>query len=175
MKKALILHCWFGKPEDNWYPWVKTELEKKSYEVEVPELPTMNTDKPNLKAMMDTVGSKVDKDMVVIGHSLGALLGMRIAEKQKFKLLVLVSGWDFNDLTKEHASFWEKPFDHQKIIENVNKIGVIHSDDDPYITAFQAEEMAKRLRAKFSLIKGGGHLTAKDGITRLPEILEWIN
>lgn len=29
MKKALILHAWYATPESDWYPWLKTELEKK--------------------------------------------------------------------------------------------------------------------------------------------------
>jgi len=48
MKHALILHCLHNKPENHWYPWLKKELETKGYEVALPELPTMNTDLPDL-------------------------------------------------------------------------------------------------------------------------------
>lgn len=49
MKKILILHAWYSRPEDNWYPWLKSKLEKSGYEVYVPDLPTQQTNLPDLK------------------------------------------------------------------------------------------------------------------------------
>lgn len=173
MKKALILICWYGAPEDNWFPWLKNELEKKGYEVSVPDLPTIGTDLPDMEQMLKTL--KVDKDTVVIGHSLGAVLGLRLAEKQSFEKLILVSGWDFDDLYPQHKLFWPNKLDHETIKQNVKEFIVIHSDNDPYMTAFSAEEMNKRLSGKFVLVLGGGHLSKKEGgRTELPEILPFI-
>lgn len=176
MKTALVLHCWFGKPTDNWYPWLKEELTKKGYQVEIPAIPTMDTNAPDLAKQLEFIknGKFVEAETLVIGHSLGALLALRLAEKYKLGQVILVSGWDFDDLTAEHKSFWDNPYNHQLIKNNVGKITVIHSDNDPYVTAFQAEEMAKRLGAKFILKKGAGHMTSKDGVTTLPEALQEI-
>ncbi len=173
MKSALILISWYGTPKDNWSPWLKTELEKKGYQVSVPDLPTICSDRPDMEEMLKTL--KVDKDTVVIGHSLGALLGLRLAERQKFNKLILVSGWDFDDLTEEHKLFWPDKINHEKIKENVKEIIVIHSSNDPYTTAIAAEGMSKRLNAKFVLVSNGGHLSKKEGDrTELPEILPYI-
>ena len=174
MKKALILICWYGTPESNWFPWLETELEKKNYGVDVPDLPTIRTNLPDMEQMLNTL--KVDENTVVIGHSLGSLLGLRLAERQKFRKLILVSGWDFDDgLAPEHKLFWPNKIDHNKIKNNVNEFVVIHSSNDPYTPSHVAEEMSKKLNGKFVLIPNGGHLSVKEGNrTKLPEVLPFI-
>ena len=175
-KKALVLHCWYGAPKDNWYPWLKTELEKKGYQVEVPELPTMKADLPDMELQLKTIEGLVNDDTIVIGHSLGAVLALRLAEIRKYKRMILVSGWDFDDLTSEHQKFWKNKMDHQKIKENVKDIIVVTSDNDLYFSPFQVEEMSKRLDAKLISVKGAGHFTTdKFGIDKLPEVLEFFD
>lgn len=39
MKKAYIIHGWEGRPDSNWFPWLKTELESQGFAVEVPQMP----------------------------------------------------------------------------------------------------------------------------------------
>lgn len=173
MKKALILISWYGTPESDWLPWLKIELEKRGYEVTIPDLPT-RTDLPDMEQMLAML--KVDEDTLVVGHSLGALLGLRLAERKKFRKLILVSGWDFDDgLAPEHRLFWPNKIDHDKIKENVKEFVVIHSSNDPYTPAQVAEEMSKRLNGEFVLVLNGGHLSKKDGNkTELPEILDLL-
>lgn len=173
MKHALILHAWYNHPENHWYPWLKKELQKKGYNVDVPELPTMNTALPDLVQQLKTAEKFVSKDSVVIGHSLGTLLTMRLAEKYTYKKMFLVAGWDFNDLTIEHRLYWQMPMNHAAIKKHVKEIYVISSDNDPYITAVTAEDMSKRLGGKFVLIKGAGHFTKQFGITKIPKILQY--
>lgn len=176
MKQALILQGWYQKPESNWYPWLKKELEKKKITVFLPDLPTMHTDLPDMQKQLSHINRVVtiNNQTIIICHSLGALLGMRLAEKHSFDKLFLVAGWDFNDLTAEHRLFWKRPINHDIIKQHVKKIYCISSDNDPYMTAFTVEEMSKRLDGKFILIKSAGHFTKKDGITTVPEILKYI-
>lgn len=174
VKKALILHCWFGSSKDNWYPWLKKELTKKGYQVFVPDLPAMRTNLPDMELQLKKINKtlEVDINTIVIGHSLGSVLALRLAERKSFGKMILVAGWDFDDLTEEHQSFWKNKINHEKIRRNVKEIYCLHSNDDPYITAFQAEEMCKRLNGRFILIRGGGHLTKKEGFIKLPEIFK---
>ena len=176
MKNALILEAWYSKPKNNWYPWLKKELEKKGYEVFVPDLPTMQTKLPDMKKQLSFIEKnfKIDKDTIIFGHSLGTLLAMRLAEKHNYKKMFLVAGWDFNELTTEHRLFWKTPIDHKKIKGNVYEIYCISSDNDPYITAITAGDMCKRLGGKIVLIKGKGHFTEKFGVTKIPQILKFI-
>ncbi len=176
MKSALILHAWLNGPDTHWYPWLKTVLENKKYQVYLPVIPTMQTKLPSLKKQMNFITKHipVDENLVVIGHSLGALLGMRLAERYRFNKLFLVAGWDFNDLTVEHRLFWQNRINHQRIKQHVKQIYCVSSDNDPYYTACLANEMCNRLSGKFILIKGAGHFTTKYGITQLPEILKYL-
>lgn len=177
MKKALILHAWFQTPESNWYPWLKGELEKKSYEVWVPELPTMPTDAPDMEAMLKFILEKnfVDGEAVVIGHSLGSVLALRLAERIKFGKGILLAAWDYNDLTPEHASFWPNMIDHAKIKENVKEWVFPISGNDPYVTVAIAKEVAGRVGGKVLEVGKKGHfLTKEDGVTEVPEILELV-
>lgn len=177
MKKALILHCWFGHPDENWYPWIKKELENRGYEVWIPDLPTMDTESPQMEPMLKKILDKnfVDENTLVIGHSLGSVLTLRLAEKAKFNKGILFAGWDFNDLTEEHKSFWQNMLDHQTIKENVSNWVVPISDNDPYISVFQTEEMAKRLGGTTLKLGNRGHFSKKQGnITQIPEILKYV-
>lgn len=176
MKSALILQGWYQKPESNWYPWLKSKLEEKNYTVYVPDLPTIHTDLPDWNKIKETILSKynIKKISVVIGHSLGCLMALKLAEEYNFEKLVLVSGWDFNDLTEEHKLFWENPTNHSEIIKNAGEIYCISSDNDPYFTYFTNEEMSNRLQGKAIKVKGAGHFTEKFGIKELPEILKLV-
>ena len=109
MKNALILECWYGNPTDHWYPWLKEQLESQGFQVTIPDLPTIRTDLPDLSQMLSSVDKemKIDEKTTIIGHSIGALLAMRIAEKHIYDKMILVAGWDFNDLTLEHKLFWQ--------------------------------------------------------------------
>jgi predicted alpha/beta hydrolase family esterase len=176
MKNALILQGWPQKITQHWYPWLAKELEILGYKVLLLELPTMLTDAPNMNIQLDYIEKVFDfnDQSIVIGHSLGTLLTMRLAEKHIYKKMILVAGFDFNDLTEGLESFWSNPINHSKIIENTSERFVIHSDNDPYVTKLTAEEMSKRLEAKLILIPKGGHFMEEDGYAKISELLNLI-
>lgn len=173
MKNALFLQSWFSHVTDNWYPWLESELKKMGYTTHFPDIAEFRQDAPDLETILNEIKvmNCIDEETIIIGHSLGAVTAMRIAETQIVRQLILVSAWDFDVLFEAQASFWQTKINHDGIKNNVGKRTIIHSDNDPYTTRFHAEAMAKRLEAKCIIIPGGGHLTSKDGITQLPEII----
>lgn len=36
-KRIIVIHRWDGSPENEWYPYIKKELEDKNYQVLIPE------------------------------------------------------------------------------------------------------------------------------------------
>lgn len=176
MKKALFLQSWYSKVTDNWYPWLEKELQKKGYKTFFPDIPEMRKDVPDMNKILNFIESLkvIDKDTVIISHSLGNLLAMRLAEKHKYKQMILVSAWDYDDLCEGHKLFWKNKINHAKIKKNVKDITIIHSDNDPYYTAIAAEDTSKRLNAKYILIKGGGHFGSKEKTKKLPQILDLL-
>ena len=84
MKTALIFHGTEGHPEENWFPWLKQELEKRGYKVFVPQFPSP----PKIPAMidewfavLDNYKTFIDKDTILIGHSLGGIFTLRALER----------------------------------------------------------------------------------------------
>lgn len=176
MKNALMLQCWYSKISDHWYPWLKNELEARGYQTQFPDIAEFRKDAPDLSIILRDVENLrcINRDTMMVSHSLGCLAALRLAETHPYDTLILVSGWDYNDLTEAHQSFWKTPVDHAAIKKNGKRVIVIHSDNDPYITAFSAEEMSKRLGGTFVCVKNGGHLTAQYGFTTLPAIVPYL-
>lgn len=138
----------------------------------------MPTKSPDMETMLKFILKEknfVDGETVVIGHSLGSVLALRLAERTKFKMGILLAGWDYNDLTPEHQSFWKTMMDHELIKKNVPEWIAIISDNDPYVTKIIAHEMATRLGAKTVDAGPKGHFLAKDdGVSEVREILEFV-
>ncbi len=106
-KRVFIIHCWDGRPNYCWYPWVKKELEKNGFQVNVPampetEMPRMEKWVPELRKL---VGSP-DKDVYLVGHSVGCITILRylesLKENEKIGGAVLVAGFtddlDFKEI-----------------------------------------------------------------------------
>ena len=143
----------------------------------LPEIPTMNSQNPDLQTQINFIEKTIplDNNFIVFGHSLGCLLALRLGELHAFQKIFLIAGWDFDDLTVEHQSYWKNKLDHKAIKKNVKDIYCITSENDPFMTAFSVEEMNKRLAGNFILIKGAGHFTEKFGITKIPELLPFFS
>lgn len=122
-KKALIIHGFEGDANGCFSPWLKTELQKLGYEVRVPSLP--NPYHPRFDEMMEVL-KKESADFgpndMIIGHSMGGHLALKIAEGKKLAKLVLVApavggfGIPYKEWKKEYP---ESDFDALKdVLEN---------------------------------------------------------
>ena len=174
--KALILPGWFQDPNSCWYPWLANELNQRKIESVVLDIPTMQSNSPDLNIQIDYVlqNYEVNANTIIVGHSLGGVLALRIAEKRKIDRLFLVSTWDFNELTPNHQSFWQTPIDHSVIRKNTNSIYCVFSDNDPYFSEFQFRNVAKRLDAKEIFIPNGKHFREEDGFVKIEEIIKYL-
>ena len=86
MKNAIILHGTGTKADEFWYPWLKSELEKKNYDVWLPQLP--NDDFPNLKEWLPFVleNGTFTEETIIIGHSAGSQLILSILENLNIQI-----------------------------------------------------------------------------------------
>ena len=82
----VILHGYTGRNDKNFIPWLKHELEQRGAKVQAPQLP--NTDNPTEVEQVQYVLDHVqfDENTVLIGHSLGGLVAMRVLEKLPHKI-----------------------------------------------------------------------------------------
>ena len=159
MKKVnvFIIHGADGHPKENWFPWLKSELEKQRYQVFTPKFPTpKNQTLKNWLKVFERYKKYVDKNTIFIGHSIGATFLLSVIERldKKIKTAYLVSG--FIDLLgnpvfdKINKTFIEKELDWKKIKNNCQKFYIFHSDNDPYVPLEEAQKLAKKLDEKLS-------------------------
>jgi uncharacterized protein len=188
MTKFFIIHGAYGNPEENWFPWLKQELEKEGNMVFVPKFPTPeNQSLANwIEEFEDFYLNKIDEDSILIGHSLGPAFILSVLDKinlfdnlgLKVKACFFVSGF-LNKLgnptfDKINETFINKDFDWKKIKRNCNKFFVIHSDNDPYIPLKEAKQLADKLDTKVIIIKGAGHFNESSGFKKFDFLLDLI-
>lgn len=168
MENVLILHGAGNDSKGNWFPWLRKELEKKGYKVWSPNLP--NSDEPKLEDWLNTIFSnkewEFNKESVIVGHSAGATLILRILEKlsdgKKIGKAILVAGvvelGTKPEFFQYKRSLVEKPFDWKKIKRSSQEFYFINSDNDPYECGVsQGKIMQKNLGGKLILKKGEGY------------------
>lgn len=165
MKNAIILHAMEDTPENHWYPWLKQELEKKGYEVWVPQLP--DTNNPQLSKWVPYImeEGKFNEETVIIGHSAGGACVLAVLEELNTKIAqaIVISGFSFYP----GGDGIVKPlYDWEKIQKNVGEFMIITSDNDPYgHDEVRGRVMLEMLAMDGSvqiLVKGQKHFSVTD-------------
>lgn len=187
MKNALILHGAGNDHAGNWFPWLKDELEKKGYKVWTPDLP--DADVPDKEKWLNTVFSNkewvFDNESLIVGHSAGATLILRILEKLsegvKINKAILVAG-PVNMGTMPQFFVYKKSllgesFNWTKIKEFCDKFYLIYSDKDPYDCGIdQGRIIQEHTGGELLLKEGQGHFNLEKGpeYKQFPSLLQLI-
>lgn len=176
--RVVIVHGAYGNPEENWFPWLKQQLENDGRKVFVPTFPTPQGQDPKAwMQILDTEVQNFGKDLVMVGHSLGPALILRKLEivKEPIRAAFLISPFVGNlglpDFDSINAPFFVPPFNWTKIKSNCPEFYTYSGDNDPYVPLSKGEEVAKNLGAMMQVIKGGGHINASAGYTRFDKLL----
>ncbi len=175
--KVLVLHGTAGNSRENWFPWLREELEKRGIECKVPDLPA--PDKPRLKEWLNELGKYhrfLDRGTVLVAHSLGCILALRkIEQGAKVKGAILVApfiGKLGKEVDEANKDFLDESFDWKCIGENCSGMVVFCSDNDPFVPAAKSKEVAEKLGAKIIQIKGAGHFNERTGYVAFPQLLD---
>lgn len=161
MENAIILQGAGETQESFWLPYVKRELEKRGYEVWLPQLP--GNDDPDIKKTLPFVlkNGKFTKDTVIIAHSAGCPLALAVLQNinTKVRQMILVAGyWKELPPPGANKSLLEK-FNWNEIKNNVEEIVFINSDNDPWgCDAKQGKEMLEKLGGTLIIRHGEGHM-----------------
>jgi predicted alpha/beta hydrolase family esterase len=122
---------------------------------------------------------KIDKDTLLIGHSLGGVFTLRILEKldQPVKGAFFVG----TPVGEKPITYYDRDvafsgfdFNWDKIKKNAERFVVFQSDDDPYVGLKNGKVLADKLGVKLNFIPNSGHFNAKAGYTKFLELLEEI-
>lgn len=169
---AYIFHGTEGKPQDNWFPWLKKELDGIDVQTEVPQLP--NSDKPDINAWLTSAATfNTGEDAVLIGHSLGAVLILRMLERGHKAKAVYLAAPFLNDLDWEvlkESLFFADTFDWNLIKKQCAYFEVLASENDPYVSVENVAEVADNLGIESQILDVNKHFNTTD----FPYLLERI-
>ncbi len=180
MKRVFIIHGWEGNPLINWFPWLKSELEKRAIEVIVPVMPdTMNPTQTAWVGHLSSLVGTATEETYFVGHSLGGITILRyiesLVEDTKVGGVILTASFPESIGYSELASFFQTPLNYKKIRDGAGSIVAIQSDNDPFVPVRMGELLKKDLGVRLITIKSGGHLNTSDGFTEFLEVLKELN
>ncbi|MBU1164795.1 alpha/beta fold hydrolase [Patescibacteria group bacterium] len=182
-KRAYIIHGWDGKPNSNWFPWLKQELEKNDFDVILPQMP--DPEVPTIEkwvGYLDKLVKNPDENTYLIGHSMGCQAIIRYLEKINTKIggIILVAGFfTLTNLETQEEQNIAKPWletliNFKKVKNSTNHIISLFSDNDPYVPAENFDLFKNNLKAEVIVKKNAGHFNESDGFTKLPLVLKKV-
>lgn len=185
MKRVFIIHGWDGYPEEGGFPWLKKELEEKSFQVKVPAMPyPLHPKIEEWVPFLRKVVGKPDENTFLVGHSIGAQTILRYLESldQDAKIggVIFLAGWiNLYDQAFETAGDAEiarpwlnTPINWEKVKSHATNFTAIFSDNDPFVPLTDSEIFKEKLGAKIVVEKSKAHYSGSDGITELPMVLK---
>ena len=177
-----IFHGTEGYPEENWFPWLKQELEQKGYQVFIPQFPSPPIIPAKIAEWFDVLKNyklSINEHSVLIGHSLGGIFALRVLEKldSPIKLAIFVGTpiglQPILNFDRDNA-FSGFNFNWEKIKSKSKNFVVFQSDNDPYVGLKNGTELAKNLGVGLSLVPNAGHFNTKAKYLKFEELKEKI-
>jgi hypothetical protein len=181
MAEVFIIHGSYGSPEENWFPWLKAELEKADCWVHIPRFPT--PEKQSIETWMKAFGKYerfVNESTVFVGHSAGAAFILSYLEKlkQPVKAAFFVAGFTgklgIAHFDKANSSLADREFVWEAIKRNCGQFHVYASDNDPYVPLAKGKELAARLGVPLNLVRRAGHFNRQAGYSTFEILLHDI-
>lgn len=186
-KRVFIVHGWDGNPQENWFPWLKKELENKGFNVYVPQLP--DPANPRIynwvPKLAESVGT-LDEQTYFVGHSMGCQTITRYLESlpKNIKVggTVFVAGFfkrltgleDDADVQETDRHWLGAPLDFEKVKSHLSRSITIFSDNDPYVPLDNQDDFRDKLGSKIIIEHQMGHFNRTAGVTKLPVVLESV-
>jgi leucyl-tRNA synthetase len=187
-RTALILHGTGASSQRNWYQWLRVELERRGYQVFVPDLP--NSQMPDLDSWLKALepyASSLDENSIIIGHSLGGPTAIQFVQRlERFVgALVLVAptciGMDWAPINASHSgeqancirTVTETATNWRSVSQKAKHIIGLFSSNDPYIPVSTRDLYERNLPGTYIVCENKGHFSEKNGAaTKLPEFLK---
>jgi predicted alpha/beta hydrolase family esterase len=176
---VFIFHGTEGYPEENWFPWLKEKLEAKGCKVFVPQFPSPPVVPAKISEwflVFEKYEEYLNGDAILVGHSLGGVFALRVLEKIKQPIkAVFLTGTPIGvkpiTYYDRDVSFSGFDFDWQNIKNKAKHFSVFQSDNDPYVSLGNGEQLAKELGVKLTFIPNAGHFNKKAGYLSFSELL----
>ncbi len=162
-----------GDTNQNFFPYLKTELEKLGIKVISPGIfPDSEIGRESI--WMPYIESlNPDENTILIGHSTGAIAAMRYAQNHKILGSVLIGTYHthMGIQSEIDAEYFDSPWDWEAIKNNQQWVVEFNAIDDQFIPIEEARHVAKMLDADYYELENGGHFYPQD---TFPEVIEAI-
>jgi hypothetical protein len=179
--RFFLIHGAYGSPEDNWFPWLKRELEFSGHEVIVPKFPTPDgQNMSNWMQVFEPYLKKVTKDSVIVAHSVGVPFALHILERTgvKVRACFFVAGFtgvlNDNRFDLINRSISCKDFNWNFLRGCSTAFYIYNSKDDPYVPFEKGNELAYNLNVPIIVFRGAGHFNSEAGYNKFNDLLERI-
>lgn len=187
-QKVLLVHGFDAGIDKNWFPWTKSELEKRGFEVYAPQLPDPSA--PQLESWCEVlvpVLKHFGSHDIILAHSLGAKAVLHALERASVHVrgVFLVgttlgdvegkdwerarAAWHNPDADFERArAIWEAPLDWDHVGACADIKRIVISSDDPYLQHPQSQHYPHGWILE--TWEGFGHFQAKV----IPELVDLV-
>lgn len=182
--RIFLIHGWGGSPNGDWLPWAIKELKSRGYEVIAPAMP--DTDHPIIDAWVSTLAHLVGEPRptdIFIGHSIGTQTILRYLQSinSQVSKVILVAPW-FTLTNLEGPESWgiaepwlKTPMNFSLIKPKAQEFITIFSVNDPWVPYAENKQLfVERLNPRIITLHNLGHITADEGVTELPAILDLL-
>ncbi|MFH1565377.1 MAG: alpha/beta fold hydrolase [bacterium] len=154
----IIIHGYGGSPKVNFFTWLKEKLKKLGHTAVCPDLP--NTDAPNVDEQADYIinNFEINNDTVLVGHSLGGPVALRVLEKtnKKVSKVLFVDSFiepNFDDVDREQVEkSFDWNFDFEKIKSLAGEFIVLADKNYSVIPKGQPQKMGEIFDASVMLV-----------------------
>lgn len=174
--KAIFIHGNGGSSAmGNWFPYVKTELEKLGVQVIARDFPDAELARIEYwLPFIEELGA--DENTILIGHSSGAEAAMRFAETNPLLGSVLVSAChtDLGIDTEKQSGYYDHPWDWEAIKNHQKWIIQFASSDDPFIPISEAQFVRDQLKTDYHEFKDKQHFGYPNEMPEFPELVAAI-
>lgn len=157
-----------GSGQDQWFPYIKRELEGIGVECIAPDLPDAQLARMQFWFPYFTDKLKLSQDDIVVGHSSGALAILKYAEKNEIGASVLV-GTYYTDLGYEDektSGYFDTPWLWNNIKANQKWTAIFASTDDPFIPIEEPRFIRDQLNSEYFEFTNQGHF----GLQSVPKL-----
>ncbi|HEY5442841.1 MAG TPA: leucine--tRNA ligase, partial [Candidatus Saccharimonadales bacterium] len=146
----VLLHGYTGSPEGTFFPVLREKIEALGHPVYTPQLP--NTDNPTIMEQAKYVLDNYEftENSVLLGHSLGSPVALKVVEAldKPIKRLVIVAGFaqpKFLDKKRPFEESFGWQFDWDKIKQNVGEIVILRAENDTRVPQERSQSLVDNL------------------------------
>ena len=185
-KQVLILHGWTNRrPEGGWQRRAAVALRAQGHQVHYPQLPS--TDEPRfadwaevaLNELAQIAEGNQGQEIVVIGHSLGAVTWLKLASEglinPPVSRVLLVAPADPSLLIDISDFIFDVAASKVAVHAAAGSTVVVGSDEDPWQPNGIVETFGTSLGLPTVVVPGARHFSLTDGFGPWAGVINWVN